>query len=183
MTRIGYARVSTAEQSLDPQHDALAAAGCSRVFSDVASGRLAARPELNRALDYARPGDELVVTRLDRLGRSVRHLVELAADLDARGIALVVSEQGIDTGSPAGRMVFHVFAALAEFEAELIAERTRDGLAAARARGRAGGRPAVMTPGKLDVARRLAAEGHSAARIAATIGVGRTTVRRHLGSV
>lgn len=178
--RLGYARVSTREQNLDAQLDALHAAGCRKVFTDKASGKLAQRPEWDRLLELLSPGDELVITRLDRAGRSVAHLVQLAADLDARGVALVVLHQGIDTSTPAGRLTFHVLAALGEFVADLISENTREGLAAARARGRIGGRPSVMTPGKLAVARQLNAAGVQVTEIARTIGVGRATVYRHL---
>lgn len=178
--RLGYARVSTREQNLDHQLDALHAAGCHKVFCDKASGKLARRPEWDRLLEQARAGDQLVITRLDRAGRSVAHLVELAADLEARGIALVVLQQGIDTATPAGRLTFHILAALGEFSADLIRENTRDGLAAAAARGRRGGRPTVMTPGKLAVARQLADAGVRPGEIARTIGVSRPTVYRHL---
>jgi DNA invertase Pin-like site-specific DNA recombinase len=178
--RLGYARVSTREQNPDHQLDALQAAGCDKVFCDKASGKLASRPEWDRLLEQARAGDQLVITRLDRAGRSVAHLVELAADLEARGVALVVLGQGIDTTTPAGRLTFHILAALGEFSAELIRENTRDGLAAAAARGRRGGRPTVMTPGKLAVARQLADAGVRPGEIARTIGVSRPTVYRHL---
>jgi DNA invertase Pin-like site-specific DNA recombinase len=178
--RLGYARVSTREQNLDAQLDALHAAGCRKVFTDKASGKLARRPEWDRLLELLGPGDQLVITRLDRAGRSVAHLVQLAAELDERGVALVVLHQGIDTSTPAGRLTFHVLAALGEFVADLIGENTREGLAAAKARGRVGGRPTVMTPGKLAVARQLADQGVQPAEIARTIGVGRATVYRHL---
>ena len=178
--RFGYARVSTREQNLDHQLDALHAAGCGKVFSDKASGKLARRPEWDRLLEQLRAGDQIVITRLDRAGRSVAHLVELAAELDRRQVSLVVLSQGIDTSTPAGRLTFHILASLGEFVADLIAENTREGLAAAAARGRHGGRPSVMTPGKLAVARQLAHDGVSPTEIAATIGVGRATVYRHL---
>ena len=118
--RLGYARVSTREQNPDHQLDALQAAGCDRVFCDKASGKLARRPEWDKLLELARPGDQLVITRLDRAGRSVAHLVELAADLERRGVALVVLQQGIDTSTPAGRLTFHILASLGEFVADLI---------------------------------------------------------------
>ncbi|MGQ0632472.1 MAG: recombinase family protein [Sporichthyaceae bacterium] len=180
--RLGYARVSTAEQNLDHQLDALERAGCERIFTDKASGKLARRPQWDALLEQLRPGDELVITRLDRAGRSVAHLVALAGDLAERDVALVVTEQGIDTGTPAGRLTFHILAALGEFVADLIGENTRDGLAAARARGRVGGRPSVMTAGKLAVARQLVEDGVGPAEIARTIGVGRATVYRHLAT-
>ena len=124
---VGYARVSTSDQTLDPQHDALLAAGCYRVFADVASGALAARPELDRALDHLRTGDVLVVWRLDRLGRSLRHLIDVVTALDARGIGFRSLTEHIDTTTAEGRLVFHLFGALAEFERDLIRDRTLAG--------------------------------------------------------
>ncbi len=179
---IGYARVSTVDQSLDLQLDALREAGCARIFHDVATGATAARPELARALDHLRPGDTLVVWRLDRLGRSLRHLIELAGEFEERDVALRSLRDAIDTGTPAGRLTFHLFGALAEFERELLRERTRAGLAAAAARGRRGGRPPVMTQAKLDVARELlnADPRPTLQSVADTIGVGRSTLARHL---
>lgn len=178
--RLGYARVSTREQNLDAQLDALRAAGCRKVFTDKASGKLAHRPEWDRLLELLSTGDQLMIARLDRAGRSVAHLVQLAADLEERGVAPVVLHQGIDTSTPAGRLTFHILAALGEFVAELVSENTREGLAAAKARGRIGGWPSVMTPGKLAVARQLNDAGVQVAEIARTIGVGRATVYRHL---
>lgn len=141
--KIGYARVSRDDQQLDLQHDALTAAGCERIFSDKMSGAKASRPGLDEALAFARPGDVLVVWRLDRLGRSMSELLRLTADLEAHGVGLESLKEQIDTTSAAGRLVFHVFAAMAEFERNLIRERTFAGLEAARARGRHGGRPGV----------------------------------------
>lgn len=184
MARVGYARVSTREQNIDAQLDALAAAGCERVFLDKVSGKLAHRPQWDACRDYLRPGDQLVVTRLSRIARSVRHLGEVAAHLEARRIDLVVLAQGIDTTTPAGRLLFHMLGAIDEFTADLISEGTREGLAAARARGRVGGRPSVMTPAKLAVARQLLAGGqHTVTEIAATIGVSRGTLYRHLAII
>ncbi len=178
---VGYARVSTSDQTLDPQHDALLAAGCYRVFADVASGALAARPELDRALDHLRTGDVLVVWRLDRLGRSLRHLIDVVTALDARGIGFRSLTEHIDTTTAGGRLVFHLFGALAEFERDLIRDRTLAGLAAAKSRGRTGGRPPVMTPSKLAAAQQMHASGqHSIATIAAALDVSRTSVYRHL---
>ena len=137
--RIGYGRVSTREQNPDAQRDALTAAGCEQVHIDTASGKLARRPELDTALMVAREGDQLVVTRLDRLGRSLEHLIKLSSELQERGVDLVVLDQGIDTSTAVGRLFFSVVGAIAEFEHALMSERTRDGLAAARARGRTGG--------------------------------------------
>ncbi len=141
--KIGYARVSTDDQRMDLQRDALTAAGCEKVFTDTASGAKAARPGLAEALAFARKGDVLVVWRLDRLGRSLPELVKVVGELEAAGVGFESVTERIETSSAAGRLVFHVFAALAEFERRLIVERTHAGLEAARARGRKGGRPAA----------------------------------------
>lgn len=178
---IGYGRVSTTDQSLGLQLDALEAAGCARVFSDTASGAIADRPELARALDYVRPGDTLVVWKLDRLGRSLRHLIDTISELEERGVGFRSLQESIDTTTPTGRLLLHVLAALCEFERDLIRERTYAGLAAARARGRRGGRPSVMTADKLAVARQMHASGeHTVAAIAAVLGVSRASVYRAL---
>jgi len=177
---IGYARVSTHEQDAVLQHDALTESGCARIFTDTASGAIAERPQLAAALDQLRPGDTLVVWRLDRLGRSLRHLIETVEMLEQRGVGFRSLRESIDTTTPGGRLVFHVFGALAEFERELIRERTLAGLASARARGRVGGRPPAMTPAKLRQARAMRAAGSSVSEIAEVIGVGRATVYRHL---
>ncbi len=137
---IGYARVSTDDQNLDLQNDALAAAGCERIYRDKASGAKTDRPGLKQALEVIRAGDTLVVWRLDRLGRSMKDLIERAEDIEQRGAGLKSLHEAIDTNSSGGRLVFHMFAALAEFERNLVRERTQAGLAAARARGRLGGR-------------------------------------------
>ena len=138
--RIGYGRVSTRDQHPDAQHDALTAAGCEEIFVDKASGTLARRPELDKALLTAgRAGDQLVITKLDRLGRSLEHLIALSKQLQTKQVDLVVLDQGIDTSTPVGRMFFQILGAIAEFEHALMSERTIDGLAAARARGRTGG--------------------------------------------
>ncbi len=174
MNFIGDTRVSTADQNPDLQHDALAAAGCVQVFTDRASGALAKRPQLDALLDYLRHGDVLVVWRLDRLGRSVRHLTETVNTLAGRGIGFRSLTEGIDTTTPAGKLVFHIFAALGEFERDLIQERTNAGLAAARARGRKGGRRPKMTPAKLATARQLYdAKTHTVAQIGEIVGVSR----------
>jgi DNA invertase Pin-like site-specific DNA recombinase len=182
MTKIGYARVSTRDQDPQAQLDALERAGCERIFTDHgASGRRASRPEVDKALDYLRPGDQLVITKLDRIGRSLRHLIQLAAELAGRDVDLVVLHQHIDTTTPSGRLFFHLLAAFAEFEADLASERTRDGLAAARARGRAGGRRAKLTPRQLALARRMYdSREHTVQAIAETFGVNRSTIYRHL---
>ena len=179
-TLLGYARVSTSDQNLSLQTDALTAAGCTRLFTDTASGSKAERPGLTALLDYSRRGDTLVVWRLDRLGRSMSHLIAAVQDLDQRGIGFRSLTESIDTVSPGGKLVFHVFGAMAEFERDLIRERTRAGLAAARARGRVGGRPVVLTPQLLDDARVLIAEGRGVPDVARTLGVGRSTLYKHL---
>jgi DNA invertase Pin-like site-specific DNA recombinase len=180
---LGYARVSTIEQKARLQTDALKTAGCVRVWTDKASGTLDQRPKLTQVLDHLRPGDTLVVWRLDRLGRNLRHLIATVTDLSARQVGFRSLTEGIDTTTPAGRLIFHVFGALAEFEAALIRERTVAGLEAARARGHVGGRPRAMTPDKLAVARQLYNTGdHTLAAIAATIEVSRSTLYRHLAA-
>ena len=180
--RIGYARVSTTDQNPEAQHDALNAAGCDKIFTDHGvSGKLARRPQWDACQAYLRPGDVLVVTKLDRLGRSVKHLVDLGLSLRDRGIDLVVTQQGIDTTTPAGKLLFHLLAAIAEFEADLISERTRDGLAAARARGRKGGRPPKVNARQATLIRQMyASREHTIKEIADTFGVSHMTVYRHL---
>lgn len=178
---LGYARVSTVDQDPQLQLNALAAAGCDRIWTDYASGSLASRPQLDQAVDHLRAGDTLVVWKLDRLGRSIRHLIEMAAMLEARGVDLRSLTEGIDTTTPAGRLYFNVMAAVAEFERDLLRERTHAGLAAARAKGRRGGRPPVMTASKLARARALLNAGElTTEEVARAIGVGRTTLYRHL---
>ncbi|MFF1384749.1 recombinase family protein [Arthrobacter sp. NPDC058288] len=178
---LGYARVSTGDQDAALQQDALKAAGCYRIFTDTASGSLESRPELTKLLDQLRPGDTLVVWRLDRLGRSIRHLIDQLADLQERGIGFRSLQEAIDTTSSGGRLVFHVFAALAEFERDLIRERTNAGLQAARARGRVGGRPPLLTKDKLRTARRMYEQKDmTVEKIGEVLGVSRTTVYRAL---
>ena len=175
----GYARVSTVDQDEALQRDALA--GCDRLYIDKASGALASRPALDEMLAQLRPGDKVVVWRLDRLGRSLRNLIEVFADLDARGVAVRSLTEQIDTSTPGGRLTFHLFGSLAEFERDLIRERTTAGLEAARARGRIGGRPTVMTPEKLAAARAMRASGeHDVASIARALGVSRASIYRAL---
>jgi len=178
---VGYARVSTAEQHLDGQTDVLAAAGCEKVFVEHASGVLARRPALEKTLEYVRSGDTLVVVKLDRLGRSVKNLKEVADRLQGAGVGLRALSQGIDTTTAGGRLFFHMLAAIAEFEHDLVVERTRDGLAAARARGRTGGGRFKMTPTKARHARSMYDEkSYTVAQIAETFGVSRGTIYRHL---
>ena len=174
----GYARVSTASQDEALQLDALEQAGCDRVFTDHASGATSSRPALDELLSRVRRGDTLVIWRLDRLGRSLRHLLEVVGELEQRGVALRSLTELIDTSSPAGRLIFHTFGALAEFERDLIRERTKAGLAAARARGRVGGRPTVWTPEKLELARRMLAEERAVSTVADVLGVSRASVYR-----
>jgi DNA invertase Pin-like site-specific DNA recombinase len=174
---VGYMRVSTHEQNLALQRDALQAAGCERLYDDTCSGSVTERPGLAKALDHMRAGDALVVWKLDRIGRSLGHVVELVGGLQAKGIGLKVLTGGIDTTSSTGRLVFGIFATLAEFERDLIRERTIAGLAAARARGRNGGRPRLMTRAKLRTAMAMMADrGNVAGDIAEQLGISLRTL-------
>jgi DNA invertase Pin-like site-specific DNA recombinase len=178
---LGYARVSTTDQHPQLQVDALQDAGCYRVFTETASGARADRPTLAQLLDQLRHGDTLVVWKLDRLSRSLPHLVDTVTGLAERGIGFRSLQEAIDTTTPGGKLVFHVFAALAEFERDLIRERTAAGLAAARARGRHGGRPSVMTVHKAQVAQEMYRSWkYTVATIAKTLGVSRASIYRHL---
>lgn len=178
---IGYARVSTLDQNPNLQLDALTDVGCYRIFTDKASGSLDKRPELTKALDQLRPGDTLVVWKLDRLGRSLRNLIDVVRELEDRGVGFRSLHESLDTTTPGGRLIFHIFGALAEFEREIIRERTVAGLAAARARGRSGGRPSTMTPAKLKIAQQMYdSREHTVAAIAKTLGVSRASIYRHL---
>lgn len=179
---VGYARVSTIEQDLALQTDALNEVGAVKVFCDHASGAKSSRPELDACLEYLRPGDVLAVWRIDRLGRSVKHLVELVQQLEARDIQFRSLTEAIDTTTPGGELVFHIFAAVAQMERRLISERTKAGLTAAKARGRNGGRPTVMTPKKLAAARQMRNNGDTYQEIADTLEVGRTTITDHLNT-
>lgn len=182
--KIGYARISTEEQTLNLQIDDLKKAGCDRIFQDVMSGAKEDRPGLHEALDHLRSGDILVVWRLDRLGRSLRSLIDLMSELSGRGIGFQSLTEQIDTTSPSGKLVFHVFGALAEFERDLIRERTRAGLAAARARGRKGGRPrvaALNTPQKVAMAQALYNDKRNSIRdICQTLRVSKATLYRYV---
>ena len=178
---LGYARVSTTDQQPQLQADALERASCYRVFTETASGARTDRPILAQVLDQLRPGDTLVVWKLDRLGRSLRHLVDLVTGLAEGGVGFRSLQESIDTTTPGGKLVDHVFAALAEFERDLIRERTAAGLAAARSRGRRGGRPSVLTAHKLQVAQEMYRSGeYTVAAIATTLGVSRASIYRHL---
>lgn len=178
---IGYARVSTNDQHPESQLDHLKSAGCGKVFVDHGvSGKLAKRPQWDKCLEQLRDGDVLVITKLDRAGRSVKHLIELSERLDERGIGIKVLLQGIDTTTSAGRLFFHILAAIAEFEGDLISERTIDGLAAARARGRKGGRKPVLSERQIAQVRKMADAGDPITDIAATFKVSRPTIYKVL---
>ncbi len=176
---IGYARVSTGDQNHDLQHDALRAAGCGRIWTETASGARTDRPQLTALLDAARAGDTLVVWRLDRLGRSLQHLIKVAEDLKQREIALRSLTEGIDTTTTAGRFVYSLLGALAQMEREVLVERTQAGLAAAAARGRKGGRPRALDDGKVRAAQAMLAAGTlSGAEIAKQLGIAPSTLYR-----
>lgn len=178
---IGYARVSTQDQKPELQLDALKAAGCEKVFVERASGAQRDRPELKAALDYMRSGDTLVVWKLDRLARSVKQLIETVEGLEDQQIGFRSLTEAIDTTTPGGKLVFHIFGALAEFERAIIRERTRAGLEAARARGRKGGRPPKLRAQDLKAARALLADRSiTVAEVAARLGVSPATLYRHL---
>ena len=169
---VGYARVSTSDQDLTLQTDALTKAGCEKLFTDKVSGAKLNRPGLTEALNFVRAGDTLVIWKLDRLGRSIGGLIELAADLSARKIDFRSLTDGFDTATPSGRLLFHILASVAEMERELIKERTIAGLAAARAKGgTGGGRKSVMTPDMLDTARKLLKAGDKPAKVAKLLQV------------
>ena len=176
MAAIGYARVSTTDQDLALQLDALAKAGCARVFEDRASGATTDRPGLAAALGFVREGDILTVWKLDRLGRSLPHLIETVNALEARGVSFRSLTEAIDTTTLGGRLVFHIFGALGQFERDLIRERTRAGLDAATARGRHGGRKPVVTDEKLRRAQTLLTQGLTVREIAARVKVGKTAL-------
>jgi DNA invertase Pin-like site-specific DNA recombinase len=175
--RIGYARVSTADQNLDLQKDALTKAGCEKIIEDTASGSKQQRSGLERARELLRKGDVLVVWRLDRLGRTLKHLIELMAELERQGIGFQSVQESIDTTTPGGKLVFHVFGALAEFERNLIRERTQAGLTAARARGRTGGRPKSLDARQKALAVDLYRQRkHTVAEICRTVGISKPTL-------
>ena len=182
MAEIGYTRVSTADQDPALQLDALAKAGYARVFQDKASGGQADRPGLRAALAFVREGDVLVVWKLDRLGRSLPHLIETVTALETRGVGFRSLTEAIDTTTSGGRLIFHIFGALAQFERDLIRERTRAGLDAAAARGRLGGRKRVVTEERLRRARTLIAQGLTVREAAARVKVGKTALYAALGA-
>jgi DNA invertase Pin-like site-specific DNA recombinase len=178
--RIGYARVSTEEQNLELQLSALKQAGCQRVFTDQTSGAATDRPGLQEALSHLRESDTLVVWKLDRLGRSVKGLVDLVMDLENRHIHFQSLTDSIDTKTPAGRFFFHVMASLAQMERELLVERTRAGLQAARRQGRVGGRKRRMTERKINAAKKLLSAGTPPREVAQSLGVSVPTLYRWL---
>jgi len=175
---IGYARVSTLEQNLDLQQDALIKAGCEKVFEDKASGTRMNRPGLVKALELLRDGDTLVIWKLDRLGRSVKQLVDMVGELHKQNIQFRSLTDAIDTGTPSGRFFFHVMASLAEMERELTVERTRAGLEVAKRLGRKGGRKPKMTASKIESAKRLLASGVPPREVAKNLGVSVPTLYR-----
>jgi DNA invertase Pin-like site-specific DNA recombinase len=176
---IGYARISQDTQSIDLQIDALTAAGCEKTFTDAMSGSRNDRPGLKQALEFVRSGDSICVWRLDRLGRSLPHLIQLMQDLDRRGIGFRSLTEAIDTTTPGGRLTYNLFSCLAEFERCVLRERTRAGLQAARQRGRLGGRPKLLTAEKTDAARRLLESGTPVRDVAAALAVSAPTIYRH----
>ena len=178
MALIGYARVSTSQQDTDLQLAALKEAGCEKVFEETASGAKADQPELRRCLEYLREGDVLVTWKLDRLARSLKQLVDIVHDLGERKVGFRCLTQNIDTTSSSGKLVFGIFATLAEFERELIRERTTAGLKAARAQGRIGGRP-KLDPGKVTELNRRLSEGESWRSIAKALDISQATISRY----
>ena len=178
---IGYARVSTIDQNLDLQLDALTKAGCTEIFQDVISGSISARAGLDEALSFMRKGDTLVVWRLDRLGRSLRHLISVVTQIHHKEMSFKSLSENLDTSTSSGRLTFHLFGALAEFERDLIRERTKAGLEAARARGRRGGRPRVMNAKKIALAKSMLQDkSNSVSEVSAALGVSKTTLYAYL---
>src|ERR687885_1552449 len=178
---IGYARVSTHDQTLNLQLDRLKEAGCIRIFEDHISGTKAERPGLHDALSHLRSGDTLVVWRLDRLGRSLRHLIDTITGLEAQGIGFRSLQENIDTTTSSGKLIFHIFGSLAEFERDLIRERTQAGLQAARKRGKHGGRPKALSQKKLAMLHALSADkSNSVVEICRTLNISRPTFYRYI---
>ena len=178
---VGYARVSTDDQNLNLQRDALDQAGCEQIFKDQLSGAKAERPGLHQALQYARTGDTIVVWRLDRLSRSLKDLIEMVTLLESKGIGLKSLQEAIDTSSSSGKLIFHIFGALAEFERNLIRERTQAGLQAARARGRKGGRPKSLNKDKQALAVKLYDEKkHTVDQICEMMGISKPTLYKYI---
>jgi len=181
---IGYARVSTQDQNLDLQNDALKGAGCEKIYTDKMSGAKTNRPGLEEILNILRKGDTLIVWKLDRLGRSLTHLISVMNILDERGIYFRSVQESLDTSTPGGKLIFHVFGALAEFERDIIRERTMAGLAAARARGRKGGRPRKLSKKQVEMAKKLIADPSiPVTEICTTLGVSKATLYRYVGKI
>ena len=177
----GYARISTNDQNLDLQLDALTKAGCETIFKDIASGSKNHRTGLGEALNFLREGDTLVVWKLDRLGRSLKHLIEVVNLLHERNISFKSLQENIDTSSSGGKLIFHVFGALAEFERDLIRERTMAGITAARERGKVGGRPRIMDEKKIAMAKTLMKDNSNSAKdVCRTLGISKATLYRYL---
>ena len=178
---IGYSRVSTEDQNLDLQNDALKQAGCDKIIEEKVSGAKTDRAGLDEALSFLRKGDTLVVWKLDRLGRSLQHLIQVVNQLREKGIYFRSIQESLDTSSSGGKLIFHIFGALAEFERDVIRDRTMAGLAAARARGRVGGRPKIMTDKKVRLAKTLLADHtNTIDDVCETLGVSRATLYRYL---
>ncbi|MFW7382333.1 MAG: recombinase family protein [Oligoflexus sp.] len=176
---LGYMRVSTYEQDLQSQRDRLTTAGAKKIFHDIISGKTFERPGLTSLFEYARPGDVLVVVRLDRLGRSLKELLETVEALKKRGIQFMSLEEKIDTSSAAGELVFHIFGSIAHFERRLISERTKDGIRSAKARGKLPGRPPLSEETR-QAAKALIDSGMSPALVAKQLGIGRSTIYREI---
>jgi DNA invertase Pin-like site-specific DNA recombinase len=179
--KIGYARVSTVEQNLELQTDALEKAGCEKIFTDTASGAIDLRKGLVDAIEFCRKDDSLIVWKLDRLGRSLKHLIETINLLHEKKVGFVSLQENIDTTTSGGKLIFHVFGALAEFERELIRERTNAGLASARARGRLGGRPRALTDKQIKMAKSMLADPNTTVKeVCETLNISKSTLYRYL---
>ena len=179
--KIGYARVSTADQKLEPQTDTLAETGCEKFYTDIASGARTQRPGLDKAIAFCRKGDTIVVWKLDRMGRSMSHLIEMIQKLEKKGVGFQSLTEKIDTTTAGGRLIFHLFGALAEFERDLIRERVQAGLKSARARGRKGGRPPVSEETKAMAQTLLADKSLSVKQICDRLGIAKSTLYKHAG--